>query len=76
MYVVCCRCLEGHEDSVVALAFSPDSAYLATGSPTGDLRLWDACYGHGKPLVHELNAHDLGISCCAFSPTYGSAGKC
>ena len=69
------RSLEGNEASIVACAFSPDGTYIVTGSNNGDLRIWDAKYGHGKYLVQELDGHDLGVTCVEFSPTYGSASK-
>ena len=59
----------------MACAFSPDGTYIVTGSNNGDLRIWDAKYGHGKYLVQELDGHDLGVTCVEFSPTYGSASK-
>ena len=59
----------------MACAFSPDGTYIVTGSNNGDLRIWDAKYGHGKYLVQELDGHDLGVTCAEFSPTYGSASK-
>ncbi len=74
-YLHICRSLEGHEASVVAVAFSPDSSYIVSGSNNGDLRIWDAKYGHGKHLIMELDAHDLGVCGVEFSPTYGSASK-
>ncbi|XP_064644227.1 WD repeat, SAM and U-box domain-containing protein 1-like isoform X2 [Lineus longissimus] len=69
------RCLEGHDASVVAVAFTPDSSYLVSGSTNGDLRLWDAQFGHSKCLLYELDGHDLGVACCEFSPTYGSGAS-
>ena len=60
----------------MACAFSPDGTYVVTGSNNGDLRIWDAKYGHGKYLIQELDGHDLGVTCAEFSPTYGSASKC
>ena len=65
----------GHEASVISCTFSPDGSLLVSGSPTGDLRIWDACYGHSKNLTSALEAHDLGVTACEFSPTYGSAGN-
>ena len=59
----------------MACTFSPDGTYIVTGSNNGDLRIWDAKYGHGKYLVQELDGHDLGVTCVEFSPTYGSASK-
>ena len=59
----------------MAVVFTPDSAFVISGSCNGDLMVWDAMYGHGKNLAYESEAHDLGVTCCDFSPTYGSAGK-
>ena len=75
IFIFVCRSLEGHESSVTAVAFSPDSSYVVSGSMGGDMRVWDARYGHGKNLFFMLDAHDLGMTCCEFSPTYGSAGE-
>ncbi|KAL5018254.1 hypothetical protein ScPMuIL_003976 [Solemya velum] len=67
------RSLQGHEASVVAGCFTPDSSCIVSGSTKGDLRVWDAKYGHGKNLAVVLNAHDLGVTCCVFSPIFGTA---
>lgn len=67
------RCFQGHESSVVACAFTPDSNFVVSGSTGGDLKVWDAKYGHGKFLAFVLECHDLGVTCCDFSPTFGSA---
>ncbi|XP_023240325.1 WD repeat, SAM and U-box domain-containing protein 1-like isoform X1 [Centruroides sculpturatus] len=55
---------------ITSCAFSPDSTYLVSGSSRGELRLWDARYGHGKCLFSQIEAHDLGVSCCDFNPLY------
>lgn len=34
------HCLEGHSDSVAALAFSYDGKYLATGGLDGAVKIW------------------------------------
>ncbi|CAH1775586.1 unnamed protein product [Owenia fusiformis] len=65
----------GHEAAIVALGFSPCGSYLCSGTPDGDLKVWDAKYGHGKFLAEEKEAHDLGVNCCEFSPSYGSAAQ-
>lgn len=68
------RTFVGHEASIVGCDFSPDSNFIISGSCNGDIQVWDARYGHGKCLKY-IEGHDLGVSCCQFSPTYGSA-KC
>lgn len=57
-----------HDASVVACAFTPDSTFIVSGSSIGDLRVWDAKYGHGKALIYNLDCHDLGVTSCDFSP--------
>lgn len=54
-----------NDTTVVACSFSPCSQMFMTGSTYGDLRLWDL---HMKQLHKENNAHDLGVTCCAFAP--------
>ncbi|ESP02890.1 hypothetical protein LOTGIDRAFT_156843 [Lottia gigantea] len=68
------RTLQGHDESVMALAFTPDNNYIVSGSCNGDLRTWDASFGHGRCLSFELDGHDLGVTCCEFSPSFGTAG--
>lgn len=72
--MICYSNLEGHEASVVTVAFSPDSSYITTGSTLGDIRIWDARFGHGRHLALEKEAHDLGVTCCQFSPGIGAHG--
>ena len=36
--------IEGHNDTVQALAFSPDGKTLATASYDKDIKLWDRCH--------------------------------
>lgn len=69
------RSYAGLEDTVVALAYSPDGHFLVSGSPNGDLHVWDASFGHGKYLSLKIDAHDLGVTTCEFSPTFGTACK-
>ena len=73
------RTLKGHEETVTAAAFSPDSHYIVTGSTGGDfggeVMVWDAQYGHAKSLKRVTECHDMGVCCAKFSPTYGSAGE-
>lgn len=54
-----------NDTTMVACSFSPCSQVFMTGSTYGDLRLWDL---ELNQLHAEKNAHDLGVSCCTFSP--------
>ncbi|KAL7904347.1 Pfs, NACHT and WD domain protein [Trichoderma velutinum] len=57
--------LEGHGDAVQAIAFSPDSKTLASGSLDHTVRLWDAITGS---LKQTLKGHTEGVKAIAFSP--------
>ena len=70
--------LEGHEDWVRSVAFSPDGKLLATGSEDHTVRIWDIRTGKagGNPL-HVLQGHGGWIRSVAFSPdgrTIAAAG--
>ena len=43
--------MTGHKGPIVALAFSPDDRFLATGSMDSEVRLWDTA---GGKLVHTF----------------------
>jgi WD40 repeat protein len=57
--------LEGHSDSVISLAFSPDSTLLASGSSDKTVRLWYV--GTGSAL-RVLCGHLSSVTSLAFSP--------
>ncbi|KAG8780543.1 hypothetical protein FRC12_022873 [Ceratobasidium sp. 428] len=46
--------LEGHTGAICSMAYSPDGAYLASGSEDNTLRTWDVRSGQpiGQPLSH------------------------
>lgn len=67
--------MHGDESTVTSVGFTPDSSYLATGSSGGELRLWDARYGHSVPIAMKAEAHDLGVSGLHFSPAIGKEGE-
>jgi WD40 repeat protein len=54
-----------HDSSVMALAFSPDGAKIATASVDNTARLWDAVAG--KPLGRPMK-HDGWVTAVAFAP--------
>ncbi|WP_229703533.1 WD40 repeat domain-containing protein [Streptomyces albiflavescens] len=60
------RHLTAHLDSVFAVAFSPDSHLLATGSRTGTVRLWNPTTR--QPIGEPLTGHQVPVLAVAFSP--------
>jgi WD40 repeat protein len=71
------RSLTGHDDSVTALAFTPDGRGLASASAEhdGTVRLWDVRTGE---TLHTLAAHGDWVTSVAFAPggaTLASGGR-
>jgi WD40 repeat protein len=56
--------LEGHEDEVGSVAFSPDGQRIATASVDGTVKLWDAS---GRQLFSRED-HQDGVRSVTFSP--------
>ncbi len=59
------RFLEGHNDVVMGLAFSPAGDRLATASADGSLRLWDIARGETVRVIRTPNQQVMAV---AFSP--------
>ncbi|RYP18613.1 hypothetical protein DL765_003820 [Monosporascus sp. GIB2] len=57
--------LEGHGNSVYAVAFSPDGRTLASASSDKTVRLWDAASGANR---QTLERHSSYVNAVAFSP--------
>ena len=57
--------LTGHNSHVYAIAFSPDSRTLASGSQNGKIRLWNVVTGQYRVT---LEGHSSSVRSVAFSP--------
>ncbi|PSN58949.1 hypothetical protein BS50DRAFT_682534 [Corynespora cassiicola Philippines] len=61
----CLQTLEGHEDSVNSVAFSPDSQRLASASRDNTVKIWDPASGE---CLKTLESHEDWVNSVAFSP--------
>lgn len=59
------RLLEGHADTVRAVAFSPDGTLLATAAHDQTARLWDLATGR---TIREITGYSGSVGAVAFSP--------
>ena len=57
--------LEGHNDRVTSLAYSPDGTILASGSYDRTIRLWDMA---AKEEIAPMEGHRRLVTSVAFSP--------
>ena len=57
--------MQGHNDYVYAVAFSPDSKYLASGSWDKTVKLWTV---EAQKEVTTLQGHSESVRAVAFSP--------
>ena len=60
-----CRATLGHEDRLLAVAFSPDSKTVATGSKDNTAKLWDAATGACRATLSEHGSYGTAVK---FSP--------
>ncbi|MGC2661152.1 MAG: hypothetical protein WA324_24625 [Bryobacteraceae bacterium] len=69
------RELEGHEESIYCIAFSPNGRLLASGSGDHTVKLWDV---HSGRVLKTLRGHEENVSAVIFSPdglTLASGGR-
>ena len=62
---ICRSIFRGHSSWALAIAFSPDSQLVASGSIASTVRLWDAATGVCRNI---LNGHSGAVRAVAFSP--------
>jgi WD40 repeat protein len=60
----CLQTLEGHSGEVSSVAFSHDSARLASASDDSTIKIWDA---HSGGCLQTLEGHSRAVSSVAFS---------
>jgi WD40 repeat protein len=57
--------LNGHDEPITDIVYSPDGSLIATSSLDGTIRFWDAA--DGSP-IRTLTGHGGGVNSIAFSP--------
>ncbi|KAG9092710.1 hypothetical protein FS749_015500, partial [Ceratobasidium sp. UAMH 11750] len=68
--------LEGHTNQINSVVYSPDGAYIASGSSDKTVRIWDA--RTGQPVDQPLQGHTSTVFSVAYSPdgAYIASGSC
>ncbi|KAG8723424.1 hypothetical protein FRC09_003385 [Ceratobasidium sp. 395] len=69
--------LQGHKSPVLSVAYSPDGAYIVSGSLDYSIRIWDAHTGQpiGKPL-HGHTSSVLSVACSPDGAYIAAGGGC
>lgn len=57
---------QGHQSTVLSVAFSPDSRHIVSGSDDNTVRLWNATTG--EAIGQPFKGHQAGVAAVAFSP--------
>ena len=64
-----CRELQGHTNSIWAMEFSGDGAFLISGGSDETVRLWSLNQGRNEEnSVVMKTKQKMGVRCLAFSP--------
>jgi WD40 repeat protein len=63
-WIMHCLILEGHTDTVLSVAFSPDGQSVVSGSGDNTVRVWDATTGAER---HTMHGHKFFVLAVAFS---------
>src|SRR4051812_11042517 len=67
------RVLEGHQNSVLWVAFTPDGKTLASGSRDDKVMIWDVATGK---LLQTLSDPNDDVYCVAYSPDGRTLAAC
>ena len=57
--------MEGHQNPVTGLCYSPDNKFLASGSYDSTIRIWDLVDGRE---ILKLEGPNFPIHCVSYSP--------
>lgn len=71
----CLKTLQGHQDYVNALAFSPNNLFLASGSSDNTVRLWHPLKGTCTGVLYGHDSHVVSLSFSPNSSTVASGSN-
>ena len=62
------KTITGHEASIFAVVFSPDSEIIVSSDAMGRVKVWSSVLSHSTKLTGVEEAHDLGVTSLVFIP--------